>query len=53
VLNIHGVHNVRQMYIHTAKPLVPESSLVKMEIAVRKLKSYKSPATDQIQAELI
>jgi hypothetical protein len=53
VLNICGVHNVRQMNICTAKPLAPEPSLVKVEIAVGKLKSYKSPGTDQIPAELI
>jgi hypothetical protein len=41
------------MDIHTAEPLVPEPSLVKVEIAIGKLKSYKSPGTDQIPAELI
>jgi hypothetical protein len=41
------------MDIHTAEPLVPKPSLVKVEIAVGKLKSYKSPGTDQIPAELI
>jgi hypothetical protein len=35
------------------EPLVPEPSLVKVEIAIRKLKRYKSPGTDQIPAELI
>jgi hypothetical protein len=53
VLNVHGVHDVRQMDVHTAEPLVPEPSLVKVEIAIGKLKSYKSPDTDQILAELI
>jgi hypothetical protein len=52
VINIHGVH-VRQMDIHMAEPLVPEPSLVKREIAIGKLKSYKSPGTDQILAKLI
>jgi hypothetical protein len=53
ILNVRGVHDVRQMYIHTAEPLVPEPSLVEVEIAIGKLKSYKSPGTDQILAELV
>jgi hypothetical protein len=53
VLNVHGVHNVRQMDIHTAEPLVPEPSLIEVEIAVGKLRRYKSPGTDQIPTELI
>jgi hypothetical protein len=53
LLNIHGVHDVRQMDIHTAEPLVPEPSLIDVEIAIGKLKSYKSTGTDQIPAELI
>jgi hypothetical protein len=32
---------------------VPEPSLVEVEIAIAKLKSYKSPGTDQTLAELI
>jgi hypothetical protein len=53
VLNVHGVHDVRQMDIHTTEPLVPEPSLVEVEIAIGKLKSYKYPGTDNIPAELI
>jgi hypothetical protein len=53
VLNVPGVHDVRQMDIHMAEPLVPEPSLVEVEIAIGKLKSYKSPGTDNILAELI
>jgi hypothetical protein len=53
VLNVHGVHNVRQRDIHMTEPLVPEPSLDEMEIATGKLKNYKSPSTDQILAKLI
>jgi hypothetical protein len=53
VLNVQGVHDVRQMDIHTAEPLVSEPSLVEVEIAIGKLKSYKSPGTDNIPDELI
>jgi hypothetical protein len=53
VLNVHGVHDVRQKDIHTAEPLVPEPSLVEVEIAIGKMRSYKSPGTDNIPAELI
>jgi hypothetical protein len=53
VLNVHGFHNVRQDDIHTAEPLVPEHSLIKVEIAIGKLKNYKSPGTYQILTELI
>jgi hypothetical protein len=30
VLNVHGIHYVRQMGIHTAEPLVPEPSLIEV-----------------------
>jgi hypothetical protein len=53
VLNVLEFHDVRQMDIHTAEPLVPEPSLVEVEIAIGKLKSYRSPGTDQIPADLI
>jgi hypothetical protein len=41
------------MDIHTAGPLILEPSLVEVEIAIEKLKSYKSPGADQIPSELI
>jgi hypothetical protein len=53
VLNVHEFHNVRQMYIHTVEPFVPEPSLDVVQIDIVKLKSYKSPYADNIPAELI
>jgi hypothetical protein len=53
VLNVHGAHDVRQKDIHRAEPLMPVPNLVKVEIAIGKLKSCKSPGSDQILAELI
>jgi hypothetical protein len=41
------------MDIHMAEPSVPKPSLVEVEIAIGKLKRYKSPGTDQIPAKLI
>jgi hypothetical protein len=41
------------MDIHMAEPLVPEPSLVKVEIAIGKLKSYKSTGTDYIPTKLM
>jgi hypothetical protein len=46
VLNVLGVHDVRQMDIHMAEPLVSEPSLVKVEIIIGKLKRYKFLGTD-------
>jgi hypothetical protein len=39
--------------MHTAEPFVPEPSSSEAEVAIGKLKSYKSPSVDQIPAELI
>jgi hypothetical protein len=36
-----------------AEPLVPGPSQLEIEIAIAKLKKYKSPDSDQIPAELI
>jgi hypothetical protein len=47
------VSDVRQIEIHTAEPLVPVSSLFKVEIAIAKLKRYKSPGGYQIPAALM
>jgi hypothetical protein len=52
-LNLHNVSDVRQIKVYTAEPLVPGSSHLEVEIAIAKLKKYKSPGSDQIPAELI
>jgi hypothetical protein len=53
LLNVHGINDVMQTEIHTAKPLVTEPSAFEVEMAIEKQKKYKSPGTDQIPAELI
>jgi hypothetical protein len=53
LLNVHGVRDVRQIEIHTVEPLVPRISLFEVEVAIPKLKRFKSPGSDQIPAELI
>jgi hypothetical protein len=53
LLYVHGVNDVRQTEIHTAEPLAPEPNSFEVEVAIEKLKRYKSPGTDQIPAELI
>ena len=53
LLNVHGVHDVRQTETHTAEPLVPEPSAFEVELAIEKLKNHKSPGINQIAAELI
>jgi hypothetical protein len=53
LLNVHNVSDVRQIEVHTAEPLVPGSSRLEVEIAIAKLKKYKSPGNDQIPAEII
>ena len=52
LLNVLEVNDVKQTEIHTAEPLVPESSAFEVELAIEKLKSYKSPVIDQIPADL-
>jgi hypothetical protein len=53
LLNVHRVRDVRQIEIHTAKPLVPDPGTFEDEIAIEILKRYKSPSSDGIPAELI
>jgi hypothetical protein len=49
---VHNVSDVRQIEVHTAEPLVPGPSHLEVEIAIAKLKKYKSPCSDLILAEL-
>jgi hypothetical protein len=37
----------------SAEPLVPSPSRLEVDIAIAKLKKYKSPGSDQIPTELI
>jgi hypothetical protein len=53
LLNVHNVSDVRQVEVHMAEPLVPGPSRLEVEIAIAKLKKYKSPCSDEILAELI
>jgi hypothetical protein len=53
LLNVRGAGGVRQTEMHTAEPFVPQHSASEFEVAIGKLKSYKSPGVDQIPAELI
>jgi hypothetical protein len=53
LLNVYGACGVRQAEIHTAEPLVPEPSASEVEVAIGKLKRFKSPGVDQIPAEII
>ena len=40
LLNVYGVHEVRQRETHTAEALVPEPSAFEVELAIEKLKSH-------------
>jgi hypothetical protein len=53
LLNVHNVSDVKQVEVHSAEPLVSCHSRLEVEIAIAKLKKYKSPGSDQILAELI
>jgi hypothetical protein len=50
---VHSASDVRQIEVHTAEKLVPGPSRLDVEIAIAKLKKYKSSGCDQIPAELI
>ena len=53
LLNVHGIHDVRQTETHLSEALVPEPSAFEVDLAIEKLKSHKSAGIDQILAELI
>jgi hypothetical protein len=53
LLKVHGAGGVRQTEIHTAEPFLPDPSASEVEVAIGKLKRYKSPGVDHIPAELI
>jgi hypothetical protein len=53
LLNVHDVNDVRQIDVHTAEPLVLGPSPLEVEIAIAKLKMYKSKGSNQILTELI
>ena len=53
LLNVHKDNYVGEIEIQTAEPLIPDLTLLEVEIAIEKLKKNKSPGIDQIPAELI
>jgi hypothetical protein len=53
LLNVHNDSDVRQIEVHTAEPLVPGPRCLEAEIAIAKLRKYKSPGSDEIPAKLI
>jgi hypothetical protein len=50
---VRSASDVRQIEVHTAKSLVPGSSLLEVEIAITKLKRYKLSGSVQIRMKLI
>jgi hypothetical protein len=46
LLNVHGAGGVRQTEMPTAEPFVSEPSAPEDEVAIVKLKRYKSPGID-------
>jgi hypothetical protein len=53
LFNVQGPGSIRQTEIHTEEPFVPEPSAAEVEVAIRKLKRYRAPSSDQIPAQLI
>jgi hypothetical protein len=53
LLNVQGLGSMRQTEIHTAEPFVTEPGAAEFDVAIRKMKRYKAPGSDEIPAELI
>jgi hypothetical protein len=53
ITELCGIGDVGQMETHTAEPLVPDPGPFDVDIAITKLKQYKSPGSVQIPLELI
>jgi hypothetical protein len=53
LFNVKSVRGIKHTEIQTAEPSVTQPSISEFEVAIGKLKSYKLPGADQIQAELI
>jgi hypothetical protein len=53
LMYVHNVSDVGQIEVHMTEPLVPGPSHLEVQIALAKLKKYKSPGSHQITAELI
>ena len=49
LLNVHGFNDVRQTEVHTAEPLVPESSAFEFEMTIYELIRHKSANIDKFQ----
>jgi len=52
-LNIFVLSDVRQTKMHTSEPLILEHRFFKVEIAIEKIKTCKSPDIPQIPREII
>jgi hypothetical protein len=50
---LNNASDVRRIEVHITEQLVPGPSRLEVEIAIAKLKKYKSSGSDQIPAELI
>ena len=40
LFNVHGISDVRQTEIHTTEPLMPELSVLEVEMAIEKSNTY-------------